>query len=430
MSAICFRCDWQGPTAGSTCPSCATPLHRVEVPRRVRDREREFRGSEDDAREWAFGPESVLGSPPRPDRSGFATVLGPVVLIGVIALLALAAIEAVSADDRTSAARQTVGETDAGKLAYLARSPGGGAQLWILDVATGRAEPGPFVPPTTVELVDASVAGPDRIGVERLADDGTVRVSVIQGIGPGAQIDRLGRGDLVAWGPGGSSLVIARNASGPDPCTPVRMSLVSVVTQEVGWSFHDRSFCGPVTSLSRSAAATYLTAPSGDRYGVYLTGDVGVPHLLFEGVALVSGSPLAAFLLRGVGNRDDAPQQGSQALLGWKGIGGPVSIGRGDQALVVERVLAWSPDGAQVAVLGALGQTRGVFVVEAGSGTGQRVPTFVELEEEASDATFDAEGSLYLVAGEGLFVYRAGAVTALPVPDGIPRPAGAIVWIP
>jgi hypothetical protein len=351
------------------------------------------------------------------------------VLIGVIVLLGLAAFEAVSADGSRTSATRPPGGDDGGRLVYVARSPGGAAELWVLDVATGRAEPGPSVSSTTVELVDASVAGPGRIGVERRADDGTVRVSVIQGIEPGAQIDRLGRGDLVAWGPGGSSLVIARNASGPDPCSPVRMTLVSVVTQEVGWSFHDRSFCGPVTSLSRSAAATYLTAPSGDRYGVYLTGDVGVPHLLFEGVAMVSGSPLAAFLLRGAEDRDDAPQQESQALLGWKGIGGPVSIGRGDQALVVERVLAWSPDGAQVAVLGALGTTRGVFVVEAGSGTGQRVPTFVELEEEASDATFDTEGSLYLVAGEGLFVYRAGAVTALPVPEGTPPPAGAIVWI-
>ena len=181
MSAVCFRCDWQGRASGTTCPSCGAPLYRVEV--QARDREREIPGNEDDARELAFGPEPVPGSPL--GRSRFAASLGPVVLILVIVLVALAAIEAVSADgSRTSAARQTASQAGGGRLVYLARSQDGGAELWILDVATGKAEPGPPVSPTTVELVDASAAGSGRVGVERRADDGTVRASVTRGLGP------------------------------------------------------------------------------------------------------------------------------------------------------------------------------------------------------------------------------------------------------
>ena len=75
-----------------------------------------------------------------------------------------------------------------------------------------------------------------------------------------------------------------------------------------------------------------------------------------------------------------------------------------------------------------------MFVVETGSGTGQREPTYVDLDREVSDATFDATGALYLVGEGGLFVYRAGsgpaAVTPLEMPEGAPAPDGPIVWIP
>ncbi len=77
----------------------------------------------------------------------------------------------------------------------------------------------------------------------------------------------------------------------------MRISLVTVLTEKVEWALDDPGFCGPVLSLSRSEAATYFTAASGDRLSVYLTGSVGVPHLMFDGLGVISATPPAAFLL-------------------------------------------------------------------------------------------------------------------------------------
>ncbi len=395
MSSICFRCDWQGTPsvrASGVCPSCGEPLYRIEAIGTTHRAGRRAPAGESER-------DTVEEESKRPSERRATAPLGPIAVVAVLVLLVLAGIEAVSGEDprqRVSAGGRSQGVD--GKLVYLSTAAAGTRpSLWVLDLPAGEAWAGPIVPTTTVELVDASGVGREWLGLEWRASNGEVRASVIEGAARGSRASGLARGDLVAWGPRGRSLVIARNGSGSDRCPPVRMSLVFVATGEVGWTFHDPGFCGPVTSLSRSVAATYLTAPSGDRYGVYLTGQVGGPHLLFDGLSLVSGSPVSSFVLRRADDAAAPPDPETGALLGWN-WGGPISLGRGDEQLVVERVLAWSPDGALVALVGRLGTSSGVFVVEAGSGVGQREPAFVELTREVTDATFDPWGALYLVA--------------------------------
>jgi hypothetical protein len=357
----------------------------------------------------------------------------PLAALALVAALAVVAATVVSGawrTDRSSRLGAVPGQSsdlEAGGLVYLARSDRARASLWVLDLVTGTARRGPSVPTPTTSLVDASAAGPGWIGVERLGRRGAVLVSVLRGLGRGTDPVELGRGDLVAWGPDGETLVLARNREGEGRCSRVRISLVSIPGGQVGWTLDDPGLCGPVLSLSRSAAATYFTARSGDRIGVFLTGQVGVPHVLFEDVVMVSGSTFSGFLLDTVVGR--GPDRAGVSLA-WNGIGGPVPIGRGDAPLEVGRVLAWSPDGARVALVGTVGTDTGVFVVDAGSGTGQRQPAFVPFEGEVLDGTFDRRGSLYLAAAEGLFVYRGRSVVALALPAKAPPAAGPIVWIP
>ena len=302
----------------------------------------------------------------------------------------------------------------------------------MVDLLAGVAGPGPTVPRGVAELVDVSGAGSGWVGVERRTDRRKVAVSVLRSVAPDAEPVALGHGDLVAWGPGGASLVFARNgrraAAG---CAPVRISLVTVLTEKIEWALDDPGFCGPVLSLSRSAAATYFTAASGDRLSVYLTGSVGVPHLMFDGVGVISARPPSAFLLtpEPLTSRGD-PSTGAGTLLGWKGIGGPVTVGDGKDVLVIERILAWTADGARVALVGTLGARKGVFVLDAGSGSGLRVPRFVMPADSGLDATFDAAGRLYLSAEGRLSVARDDSLDRLPLPAGAPAPSGPIVWIP
>ena len=415
--AVCFRCDWQGSARGRSCPSCGSPL---------------YRGAGGEANEHgASWVEARIGDVPsrRPPPRGRAFAIA-----GVLALVAVASIEVLAGGRPRSTAPEPSGPKvmAAGGLAYTADDGRGGSTLWTVDLDGGIGRPGPSVPAGTVELVDLSGAVPGWIGLERRTREHTV-AAVVRGFVADADVERLGSGDLVAWGPGGRSLVFARNgAPQQDGCAPVRISLVTVLTQRIGWALDDPGFCGPVLSLSRSEAATYFTAASGDRLSVYLTGSVGVPHLTFEGVGMLSASPPAAFLLR----PDASPRTSSGApreagtMLGWKGIGGPVSVGEGEDVLSVHRVLAWSSDGSRVALLGTMGARSGVFVVFAGSGTGPRVPRFVMPAGRPVDGTFDAEGRLYVATAGAVYVARDDRPARIALPEGAPAPSGPIVWIP
>jgi hypothetical protein len=59
--------------------------------------------------------------------------------------------------------------------------------------------------------VDLSGAGPGWIGIERVRDGRRVSAAVVRGVDAAAEVEELGHGDLVAWGPSGTSLVFARN---------------------------------------------------------------------------------------------------------------------------------------------------------------------------------------------------------------------------
>ena len=45
-------------------------------------------------------------------------------------------------------------------------------------------------------------------------------------------------------------------------------------------------------------------------------------------------------------------------------------------------------------------------------------------------ATAAFDGSLYVTTLGDLYVYRAGHLAQIDLPDGAPRPAGPIAWMP
>jgi hypothetical protein len=414
--ALCLRCDWRGKRLGKTCPNCGAALFR---PREA-------------ARSQADTVEDVAPGrrPGRPERS--RATLGLVAALAVVAVVAFE-LWAAADTDSSGGLTGTNGSAARGKL-VVAIGEDGNHRLWVLDLASGGSRRGPSVPSDVTELVDVSSAAFGAIGIERRLPDGRTGVSILRAIERGAASERLGSGDLVAWGPDGRSLVFATNRDGPGDCSRVRIRLVSVRTREVAWALDDPGFCGPLLSISRSAAATYFTAPSGDRLGVYLTGSVGVPHLMFDDVAMLSAYPPAAFLFgdgsREAGRRDRSRIASDETLLGWHGVGGPLVVGSGGDPLVVERVLAWSGDGSEVALVGSVGTTSGVFRLDAGSGTGVREPEFVFGSRDVLDATFAVDGSLYLTRRDEILVAPDGSVARLALPERAETVTGPILWIP
>jgi hypothetical protein len=403
--ADCFRCDWHGRRLGRTCPNCGAALFRA--PRLAAAH------ADADDRVAEFGAPGTGRAPI--GRTGSRVVLG---VVAALALVAVATFGFVLSSDPVETRPSSAEPPGRGRLVFVARS-GDGDALWVMDLVSGGSVRGPRVPAGVAELVDAGGA----LGVERRTRDGRTRVSMLHGLDREAALERVGRGDLVAWAPDGDSIVFVRNRSGDEGCARVRIRLVSLPTRRVGWALDDPSFCGPVSSISRSAAATYFTAPSGDRVGVYLTGTVGVPHLVFDEAAMVSAYPPAAFLL------DDVNPEAAETLLGWRGVGGPISVGRGDQPLVIDRVLAWSPDGSEVALVGWVGETSGVFRLDAGSGTGVREPDLVLRSRDVLDAAFAGDGSLFLTRRTEILVERDGSIARLTLPGGA-EAVGPVLWTP
>jgi len=317
-----------------------------------------------------------------------------------------------------------------GRLVYLAGGSSRSSPSWVIELGEGRSRPGPRLPASTFELVDASGAGGGWIGVGSREDDGSITALVLDGSSTDARPRRLAHGDVLAWGPAGTTVVVGRNRSAGQGCPSILVDVVSVRTGSIQSGLAPGAMCGPLLSLGRSAAANYLTGRADDGFGLYVTGTVGVPHLLFGRVALLGSSPVSAFLLERRSAADQGPEPTPGTLLRWRGTGGPV---RFEQApglpLFTWRVLAWSRDGLQAAVFGFLGSVIGVYLLDVAPGQGPRAPVLVTRTPQA-DATFADDGTLYVSSRGRLLRFADGALGEVPLPEGAPAPAGPILWLP
>jgi hypothetical protein len=295
--------------------------------------------------------------------------------------------------------------------------------LWRLDLATYQSSQGPQIAPA-VDLVDATEVGHGWLGLTAVVH-GRQTAFLLHGTSAFIEPTPIDTGDLVAWGPGGSSVAVSSHGRArADGCRSERVDVTDVNTGIPQNVLDEPKGCGDVVSLGRSGAATYYTRAATGGVGIYFTGVVGVPHLVLDGYAMLSVSPVSDFLVVPAGGTS------SGAVLFWRGHGGPVPLGDANDDLIVGRVLAWSPDGAQAAVLGSLGLREGVFVLDSGPGVERREPTFVVPGGPDIGASFNDEGVLYLVIGGHLFSYADGVLSDVLLPEGSPAPSGPIVWMP
>lgn len=315
-------------------------------------------------------------------------------------------------------------------------STGGGRQvLWRFDLASYLASQGPQIAPA-LELVDATEVGRGWLGLTATLL-GQQQAFLLNGTSAFADPVRIGSGDLVAWGPGATSVAFSSQGA-PDArgCRELTIDVTNVLTNITEPVLEEPRVCGRIVSLGRSGLATYFTQASAERIGIYFTGVVGVPHLVLQDYGMLSISPASDFLVV----HEDTPSirwspdlpngRDRTAVLFWQGHGGPVVLGSANGDLSVEQVLAWSPDGAMAAVLGHLDGRDGIYVLDAGPGVVRRMPTFIVSRGKNIGATFDDEGTLYLVIGGHLFSYAGGVLSDVLLPEGSPAPRGPIVWMP
>jgi hypothetical protein len=404
--AFCFRCEWHGRTWRGSCPRCGATLSAAARQGQEPRDPRRTRGL------WVE-PQSPARAP-RPSRrvAGIAGMAAVAIGLGFL----WARVPGVDEARPASAAGRT------GTLIYASDSgAAGGQRLWKLDLSTGSIERGPKVPQVE-EIVNASYPGIGWIGITSSGPDGDRRAYVLDGTAPGDRADLLGSGDLVAWGPSGQHVVIARRGRLMAGCRRhVTIQLITVESREVERTFRRRDLCGDLVSVGRDTVATYFTRVSRDRLGIFYAG-IGVAHSVLPDYALVSVSSTSDMLVTG-------SEEAEGTVLYWRGRGGPVPLGTEAEDLVVARVLAWSPDGGQALVAGRLGDRTGLFGIVAGPGEEPREPTFVRGASGPSGAAFSDEGVAYLALSGGLFEYREGRLKLIDLPAGAPRPLGPVAWV-
>ena len=280
---VCFRCDWQGRARTRTCPSCGAPLYRPD---------REDVARDPDAFDLDEARVGEVASR-RPGPRGRSVAIAVAVAIATVG-----SIELFAAVSETARPPGREGVVRSGAIVYAVDDGEGGSTLWTVDLLMGMGRPGPSIrpgrrssstcpPPLRDDRCRTTGSRSDgrrrRAGHLRRRRHRPARERRPHRVGTGWREPRL-------------------RPQRTDRTRRVRagqvLRLVTVLTEKVEWALDDPGFCGPILSLSRSQAATYFSAASGDRLSVYLTGTVGVPHLTFEGVGMLSAAPPAAFLLR------------------------------------------------------------------------------------------------------------------------------------
>ena len=299
------------------------------------------------------------------------------VIAPVAAIVALALAWAVAVSPPGPPGEKPGLHADRGTLAYAADLGSGWQRLWLLDLASARLSQGPRIPATRDLL--GSFGGWIALASER---PGGMKVAyVLRGRDPGALPERVARGDHLSWDPTGYTVVAARRSSGPGQCL---RAVAVTVAGDPPWSSNGvlshRILCSDLLSIVRSEALTFYTRASPTRVGTFFVGST-LSRLILHGYAVISVSPEGDLLVARVpqskrpGLRRAAWQhyglwpfgRMGPAALYPLGEHSPSAIGSQDRELSIDRVLAWSPDGADVLVLGEMGGQLGVFRIPTAS---------------------------------------------------------------
>jgi hypothetical protein len=423
--AVCLRCDWQGETGGSACPSCGSRLYR-DATRRARDAA--------EARPLEPGTEDDPGRPVRPGRrASFALTAAITVLAATVAFLWI----------RSNTPQAKSSGALSGTILYAEDLGDGTSRLWRWDLAADTAEPGPRVD-DPVELVDARGGGEGWIGVTSRVSRTELQASVLRSLGPDDHVAPLVRGDLIGWGPGGASVVAGDRG-------PVVGNCRRHVSVTVVWLLpirRDRPFaddvCGDLLSVGRGGVVTYFTLQRRNDVRIAYV-SVGLVHLVLRDFAMIGASPAGDLVVapasalpprsiapfRARDERDRPPVGVFGTALFFRGLDtAPIPFGRGGDRLQIDRIMAWTPDGLTALVDGRLGEQAGLFEIDGGPGGGLRPPRFVGPIDGPTWASYADDETALVSSERGISILSTDGLIPLGLPSGAAEPSGPFVWIP
>ena len=394
MTSTCLRCDWTGDATARSCPRCGADL---------------------------FSTSEVPGdrTPPSPLRGRSPRLRWrDVVAIAAVVALAAAAIAFVQTHTPSTTASPAPTGGGAGYLVTTSRD-GGTVRLWLWDLATSTATPGPVLPRLPDRLVFRPSVYGGWVGVTTSLP-GVETAAILRFLGQQDHPTDVAQGRLVSWVPDSSSVNVlqARPLGGCRKQVTISAWFVSARTERP----RDRHVvCGNVTGFGRDRTTPYLSVRNGGSSTIYRVGlDSFTPVL--RGYDLLDVSSESDLLVT----------DGSHALFSVFSSGRPrpVAITAGRDPLLAERVLGWDAPATEAYVLGRAGAVHGVYRVRLGPIPRSHHATLLTATNAIDvQAAPLPDGDVYLSTDGAMRVMRDGELLPVQRPAGAPPPVGPLVWI-
>jgi len=390
---VCLRCDWSGAASGDECPRCGTTL-------------------------FAATREPDPASEPIEDRVGVEVRRSwrSRLLVIAAAVAAVAAFAFVQLRPTVATGVASVAGRD-GYLLVPAGGPGE-ARMWIWDLASGTAVPGPVLGAMPDELVESVTLQDTWIGLTTSTTTGARTAAVLRHLGPTDRPVVVARGDQVAWSASAGYVSTATSR----PLGGCRNELV-VRTWFVTIDQRERPFSGPVCGA--------LVAFGRDRLLPYVAlDDAGRLRIAQVGNDLLSTRLRGRTILSVSNDGDLIVQRPGGPLELWYRPTSPIRVGASRAGPVPDDVLTWSPDASEAYVLGSDHGLHGVYRLIVDPHSRPQEPELVAATNAVTvAATTAGDGTLYLATDGVVRRWHDGSVADVPVPSGAPAPEGPILWI-
>jgi hypothetical protein len=286
----------------------------------------------------------------------------------------------------------------------------------VLDLSTGTLEAGPVVPRAFQMLA----AGPEGDWVLLLTDarPGT-RAYLLTELTTGAEPIEIARSDVASLSRYGDELYVAdfRGARESACSGRYEVRVVELATGEESTVSEDRLPCGLLADAALYGSGTPVVSSIRRRWppAGYVLGPRG-PDEVFPVALSVWTSGRYVF----ASSRND--------LVVWPGGGTPRPLL--PDARAVGRPIASTIDGRYLALGGAVDGEAGVWIVDVASGRVLVAADALPPRSRIFDATFAADGTVYVVGWDGVTAAQPLGVRVVPFPSNVPAPRGQVVWLP
>jgi hypothetical protein len=330
---------------------------------------------------------------------------------------------------------------EVGSIVYTARTADGQTRLYRWDLVADVVRRGPVVR-NLVGLYDASAAHPGWVGESSASPSGGVDVGVFKFLGPDDAALPLGHGTVAGWEAGGADAVVGTMIDRVGDCGQLHIVLIHVATLRQETTGKER-VCATLDGVAQGQTLTYLSLGRGSDTRIVQTSISRLRPVLSH-AHLESLSPADDMIVTLHPSSLSSQPQGAALYFRGPASQDPTPFALGDPTLssptpsepkpvyspfVLDRVLAWAPDGSEALALGSAGGRTGFFRLESAPPEGATQPAlYVGPATGYADALYTA--TTRMVFSDGHFSrVLDGSTTTFPLPPGAPVPTGPMVWV-